>query len=208
MVLFRAVDATELRSIQDTGSFLRSPSGTEYKGFFFTAEGARQFAAQQLAMGGPTTHAEKFLKKRFEGQRVPHSKECFVASRAEIDEAFLDLERHMDGHPSLAQERQEIKALAKQKSNGLFLPASDSDTANLTRYRELRIARDKLDLEIEHYELRFKLQIGCNEGIEDLVAWITRAKMAVDQTLLKENYPEVWSACLKKTTMRWFKLLD
>jgi RHS repeat-associated protein len=39
--LYRAVDATELQSIQSTGSFLPSPNGTEYKGFFNTPEAAQ-----------------------------------------------------------------------------------------------------------------------------------------------------------------------
>jgi RHS repeat-associated protein len=54
--LFRAVDATELESIQGTGQFLPSPSGTEYKGFFNTAEGAQSFSNLQSSSGGsPTT---------------------------------------------------------------------------------------------------------------------------------------------------------
>jgi RHS repeat-associated protein len=53
--LYRAVDATELQSIQSTGSFLPSPNGTEYKGFFFSQESAEQFGAQQAAGGGPST---------------------------------------------------------------------------------------------------------------------------------------------------------
>jgi hypothetical protein len=53
--LFRAVDATELQSIQDTGSFLPSPNGTDYKGFFFSQDSAEQFGAQQAAGGGPST---------------------------------------------------------------------------------------------------------------------------------------------------------
>lgn len=55
VTLFRAVDATELQSIRSTGSFLPSPNGTEYKGFFFSQQSAEQFGAQQAAMGGPET---------------------------------------------------------------------------------------------------------------------------------------------------------
>jgi RHS repeat-associated protein len=53
--LFRAVDSTEAQSISDTGQFLPSPNGTEYKGFFNTAEGAQNFSAAQSAAGGPET---------------------------------------------------------------------------------------------------------------------------------------------------------
>ena len=53
--LFRAVDANEAQSISETGQFLPSPNGTEYKGFFNTADSAEQFGAQQLKNGGPGT---------------------------------------------------------------------------------------------------------------------------------------------------------
>jgi hypothetical protein len=45
----------EAQSISDTGQFLPSPNGTEYKGFFNTAEGAQNFSAAQTATGGPET---------------------------------------------------------------------------------------------------------------------------------------------------------
>jgi hypothetical protein len=53
--LYRAVDAIEIQSILNTGSFLPSPNGTEHKGFFFTQEDAEHFGTQQTAGGGSLT---------------------------------------------------------------------------------------------------------------------------------------------------------
>jgi RHS repeat-associated protein len=53
--LYRAVDATEQESITSTGQFSASPNGTEYKGFFTSAEGAQNFSAAQTAGGGTPT---------------------------------------------------------------------------------------------------------------------------------------------------------
>ena len=50
--LYRAVDAAELGSIEETTSFLPSPNGTLYKGFFFNESDAQSFGSKMTEMTG------------------------------------------------------------------------------------------------------------------------------------------------------------
>jgi RHS repeat-associated protein len=50
--LFRGVGSAEAASIESTGSFTSSPTGSEFKGFFFNESDASSFASRMTAMTG------------------------------------------------------------------------------------------------------------------------------------------------------------
>ncbi len=50
--LFRAVDPIEAQSITDTGAFLPSPNGTDFKGFFFDSSDAQSFGDRMSTLTG------------------------------------------------------------------------------------------------------------------------------------------------------------
>lgn len=151
--------------------------------------------------------AEEFLKKWFAAKRVPSTTEWFAITKKEVDEGFLALDVYMQTHLSVTQEK-EVKAFAKRKSNGLFLPADDTHNAIYETCRKLKIEIRMRELEYEHWIDQLKHQIGCNDGIEGLFTWISSPKHLIDQATLKRDYPDVWTACRTEITERKFYLLD
>jgi hypothetical protein len=157
-----------------------------------------------------TTHpcaAEKFLKKRFAEKRVPNTKEWFSIGSEEIDNGFKALDIYMQTHLSVIQEN-EVKELAKQKSNGIFVAPDEDYRAIYEKCRKLKIEIEIRKLEYEHWTDQVKLQIGYHDGIEGLFKWISQPQHGLDQDLLKRDYPEVWDACRKEFSVRKFYLVD
>ncbi|MGA2206355.1 MAG: GIY-YIG nuclease family protein [Terracidiphilus sp.] len=157
-----------------------------------------------------TTHpcaAEKFLKKLFAEKRVPNTKEWFNIGCEEIDSGFLALDVYMQTHLSIAQEK-EVKSLAKQMSDGVFLTPDDSHRELFHFCRKLKNEIEIRKLEYEHWKDQLKLQIGCHDGIEGLFQWKSQPQHDLDEDKLKSEYPEVWEACQEEISVRKFYLLD
>lgn len=151
--------------------------------------------------------AEKFLKRRFAEKRVPHSKEWFAISKEEVDNGFLALDIFMQTHLSIVQEK-EVKRLAKERSDGVFLAPEQDHIALFERLRRLKSEIDERELEWDHLTDQLKLEIGTHDGIDGLFQWISESRQRINQEKLKREFPEVWITCREESFVRKFLLID
>lgn len=93
------------------------------------------------------------------------------------------------------------------------LPVALDRTAQraVRELRALKADRDELDLKIKDREKKIKEAMGdyqeATVGGVPVVTWKTSLRQSLDQTKLKENYPDAASACTKLAYVRTFKLL-
>lgn len=154
-----------------------------------------------------TNAGEKFLRKRYAEWRVPNTKEWFAITREQVDEGFSALAAYMETCLSIDEAKQ-VKELAKQKSNGLWLKPEEDHLVICDKLRRIKVKKDILALEEDHWRDHLKLQIGSHNGIDGQCTWISQDYTRVDETLLKEKYPEVWEECRREKTRRMFFLVD
>ena len=81
----------------------------------------------------------------------------------------------------------------------------------LRELRELRVQADDLAARIKDREKRIKEAMGEHEeatvGGVPVVTWKLSLRTSLDQTKLKENYPDAAAACAKMAYVRTFKIL-
>jgi predicted phage-related endonuclease len=81
----------------------------------------------------------------------------------------------------------------------------------LRELRELRAKRDDLEARITDKTKKIKEAMGTHEEAEVggvvVVTWKQALRQSIDQTKLKENYPDAAAACLRQTYVRTFKIL-
>ncbi|HEX6748814.1 MAG TPA: hypothetical protein VF092_16065 [Longimicrobium sp.] len=90
--------------------------------------------------------------------------------------------------------------------------ALDRNTQRALReLRALRADRDELDQKIKDRESKIKAAMGAHEeasvGGVVQVTWKAALRQSMDQTKLKENYPDAAAACMKQAYVRTFKIL-
>jgi hypothetical protein len=83
------------------------------------------------------------------------------------------------------------------------------DEEILKVYEELQRAREQINLlkfEEEVLANKIKKYIGQSRGIEGIATWLGKITSRLDQSALREKYPEAYEECQKESKSRVFKL--
>ena len=152
------------------------------------------------------TVVEKFLQNKFYENRCKtgDSTEHYELSLEELKQGLQEARKFLEGYIPAKEKAEEY---SKLESNGIMKAASDEVRNLCGDLYSIKGKMENLKFEEEALKNQIKCFIENSSGIDGLATWKSECSTTLDIGLVKEKYPEIFTACSKETQKRSFKLL-
>ena len=151
-----------------------------------------------------SSEIESRLHNYFGSKRVEGTKEWFKLTISDLDK----IKNLSNGYENeLLPLTEQVEKISNSVSIGTLIKANATALEDYQRLREIREQKARLEDEEEFLQLKLKVQIGLNDGIEDLVSWKSSVQNRFDSTLFRKSHSDLYDQFRRPVTLRVFRVL-